>query len=125
VMPNVLVILSNCGFQWKRFVLLSVFSKSKTLLSLHCVHNRHSFVADFSFRLGYWQLKHNLIWSLIGVTYKTGSVLMIGFIAPYTFTQLGTTCNYSAVIDLHTLQFTVKHAVGFSVFTSRILATDL
>jgi hypothetical protein len=25
----------------------------------------------------------------------------------------------------HTLQFTVTHALGFSVFTSRILATDL
>jgi hypothetical protein len=41
------------------------------------------------------------------------------------FTQLGTTGNYSAIADLHTLQFTVTHALGFSVFTSRILATDL
>jgi hypothetical protein len=38
--------------------------------------------------------------------------------------QLGTTGNYSAVADLHTLQSTVTHALGFSVFTSRILATD-
>jgi hypothetical protein len=40
------------------------------------------------------------------------------------FTQLGTTGNYSAIADLHTLQFTVTHALGFSVFTSRILPTD-
>jgi hypothetical protein len=50
---------------------------------------------------------------------------MIGFISPYTFAQLGTTGNYSAIADLHALQFTVTHALGFSVFTSRILTTDL
>jgi hypothetical protein len=33
--------------------------------------------------------------------------------------------QYSAIADLHTLQFTFTHALGFSVFTSRILATDL
>jgi hypothetical protein len=36
----------------------------------------------------------------------------------------GTTDNYSAIAILHTFQF-AKHALGFSVFTSRILATDL
>jgi hypothetical protein len=41
------------------------------------------------------------------------------------FTQLLTTGNYSAIANLHTLQFTFTHALGFSVFTSRILATDL
>jgi hypothetical protein len=40
------------------------------------------------------------------------------------FTQLGTTDNYSAISDLHALQFTVKHALVFSVFTSRTLTTD-
>jgi hypothetical protein len=38
---------------------------------------------------------------------------MIGFIAPYTFTQLGTTGNYSAIADFHNLQFTVSHVLGF------------
>jgi hypothetical protein len=33
--------------------------------------------------------------------------------------------QYSAIADLHTLQFTATHALSFSVFTSRILATDL
>jgi hypothetical protein len=41
------------------------------------------------------------------------------------YTVLRTTDNYSAIADLHTLQSTVIHALGFSVFTSRILATDL
>jgi hypothetical protein len=59
------------------------------------------------------------------VTYKTGFVLDDFFIAPYTFTQLETTGNYRAIAILHTFQFTVTHALGFSVFTSRILATDL
>jgi hypothetical protein len=31
----------------------------------------------------------------------------------------------SAIADLHTLQFTAARALGFSVSTSRILATDL
>jgi hypothetical protein len=50
---------------------------------------------------------------------------MIGFIPPFTFTQFGTTGSYSAVAVLRTLQFAVTHALGFSVITSRILATDL
>jgi hypothetical protein len=48
---------------------------------------------------------------------------MIGFIA-----LIHTTLNYShysAIADLDTLQFTVTHALGFSDFTTRILATDL
>jgi hypothetical protein len=49
---------------------------------------------------------------------------MIGFIDTL-YTQLGTTDNYSAIADLHTLPFIVTHALGFSVFISRILATDL
>jgi hypothetical protein len=35
------------------------------------------------------------------------------------------TRKYSAVVDLHVFQFAVAHAVGLSVFTSRLLATDL
>jgi hypothetical protein len=33
--------------------------------------------------------------------------------------------QYSAVADLLTLQFIVTHTLGFSVFSSRILTTDL
>jgi hypothetical protein len=33
--------------------------------------------------------------------------------------------QYSAIADLHNLQFTVAHELGFSVSTSRLLATDL
>jgi hypothetical protein len=48
---------------------------------------------------------------------------IIGFIDTL-FTPLETTGNYSTVTKLHTLQFTVTHTLGFSVFTSHILATD-
>jgi hypothetical protein len=41
------------------------------------------------------------------------------------FTQLKTAGNYSTIADLHTLQFTVAHELVSSVFTSRILTTDL
>jgi hypothetical protein len=34
------------------------------------------------------------------------------------------TLKYSAIADLHTFQFTVAHALGFSVFTSRLLESD-
>jgi hypothetical protein len=33
--------------------------------------------------------------------------------------------QYSSIADLHTFQFTVAHALGFLVSTSRLLATDL
>jgi hypothetical protein len=33
--------------------------------------------------------------------------------------------KYSAIADLHNLQFTVAHVPGFSVSTSRLLATGL
>jgi hypothetical protein len=41
----------------------------------------------------------------------------------HLYTPLGTTSNYSAIADFHTLQITSTHQV-FSVSTSRILATD-
>jgi hypothetical protein len=48
----------------------------------------------------------------------------IGFIDTL-YIELGTTGNYSLTADLHTLQFSVTHALGFSVFNIRILVTDL
>jgi hypothetical protein len=62
----------------------------------------------------------------LGVVWLIRRVLdwMIGFIGTL-FIQLGTTGNYIAIADLHTLQFTVSNTIEFSVFTSRILATDL
>jgi hypothetical protein len=33
--------------------------------------------------------------------------------------------KYSAIVNLQTFHFTVAHALGFSVFASRLLATDL
>jgi hypothetical protein len=49
---------------------------------------------------------------------------MIGFIAPYIFTTRDYR-QYSAIADLHSLQFTVAYALSFSIFTSHILATEL
>jgi hypothetical protein len=49
---------------------------------------------------------------------------MIGFIRTSVTSSLNHT-YYSAIPDLHTFQFTVAHALGFSVFSSRLLATDL
>jgi hypothetical protein len=54
--------------------------------------------------------------------YRRALDLIIGFIA-LTHSTLNYR-QYSAIADLHTLQFTVTRALGFSVFTSRILATD-
>jgi hypothetical protein len=48
----------------------------------------------------------------------------IGFIASYTFTTRDYR-KHSITAGLHTLQFTVTHALRFSVVTSHILATVL
>jgi hypothetical protein len=49
---------------------------------------------------------------------------MIGFIS-LRLQPLLITLKYSAIADVHNLQFAVTHALEFSVFTSRFLATDL
>jgi hypothetical protein len=49
---------------------------------------------------------------------------IIGFISTLV-TASPNYSQYSAIADLRNLQFTVAHALGFSVFTSRLLATDL
>jgi hypothetical protein len=55
-------------------------------------------------------------------------VRMIGFISSLVTYSLLITIKYmqySAIADLHTFQFTVAHALAFSVFISRIPATVL
>jgi hypothetical protein len=49
---------------------------------------------------------------------------MIGFINTLR-SQSVLNKQYSAIADLHNLQLTVTHALGFSLFTSRILVTEL
>jgi hypothetical protein len=49
---------------------------------------------------------------------------MIGFIGTSITSSYNRT-YYSAISDLLNLQFNVAYALGFSVFTSRLLATDL
>jgi hypothetical protein len=50
---------------------------------------------------------------------------MIVFISTSVTSSLLITLKYSAIADLDTFQFTVAHALGFLVSTSRLLATDL
>jgi hypothetical protein len=73
------------------------------------------------------QHSRKLEWILwrVWVTYKWVLDWVIGFIAPYKFTQFGTTGSYRAIAILHTLQSTIPHAIGSLIFASRILATDL
>jgi hypothetical protein len=56
------------------------------------------------------------------MTYRHVLDWMVEFIDTL-FTQSGTTGSYITIANLHTLQFTVTHSLGFSVFTSLILAT--
>jgi hypothetical protein len=74
----------------------------------------------------FWNIYFNIL-SRVGVTYKTGSGLDDWI---YCTLYIHTTRDYrqyNAIADLlaHTLQFTVTHALEFSSFISRILATDL
>jgi hypothetical protein len=48
----------------------------------------------------------------------------VGLISTFVTLSL-TQILYRAIADLHTFQFTVAHALVLSVFTSRLLATDL
>jgi hypothetical protein len=58
------------------------------------------------------------------VTYKSGSELD-EWIYWHRIHSTRDYRQYSAIADLRTLQFSVTHALEFSVFTSRILATVL
>jgi hypothetical protein len=58
------------------------------------------------------------------VTYKTGIWIEWLDLLHLIYSQLGTRGNYSTISVLHTLQFTVTHELRFSVFTSRVLATE-
>jgi hypothetical protein len=49
---------------------------------------------------------------------------MIGFIGTLVTGSRNHT-YYSAIANLHNLQFAVTHALGFSILTSRLLPTDL
>jgi hypothetical protein len=66
-----------------------------------------------------------MILSRVWVTYKT-SFALVDWI--YCTLYIHTVRNYkyySDIADLQNSQFIVAHALGFSVFTTRILATDL
>jgi hypothetical protein len=58
-------------------------------------------------------------------SYKTGSGLDDGIYCTLYIHTPREYRQYSATSELHTSHFTVVHALGFSVFTSRIPTTDL
>jgi hypothetical protein len=53
-------------------------------------------------------LQHTVMIKGLCLTYRGVLDWMIG-LTDTLYTQLGTTRNYSAIADLHTLQFTVTH----------------
>jgi hypothetical protein len=61
----------------------------------------------------------------LGVTYKMGFGLDDWIYCTLYIHTVRDYRQYSAISILHTFQFTVTHTLGFSVFTSCILATDL
>jgi hypothetical protein len=65
------------------------------------------------------------ILSRVGVTYKTGFGLDDWIYCSLYIHTVRNYRQYSAIAILHTFQLTVIHALGFSLFTSRILATYL
>jgi hypothetical protein len=67
---------------------------------------------------------HVTYWEMC-VTYKTGFGLDDWIYCSLHIHKVRECRQYSAIANLHTFQFTVPHALGFSVFISRILATDL
>jgi hypothetical protein len=89
-------------------------------------YETYSVTSEYSVTLGFSERSNEILILISRVGMFIDGLLdsIIRFIDTL-FTQLGTTANYSAVADLHSLQFIVAHALGFSVFTSRILATDL
>jgi hypothetical protein len=66
-----------------------------------------------------------LILSHVGVTIKMGFGLDDWIYCTLYVHTVRDYRHYSAIAVLHTLQFTVRHALGFSFLTSHILATDL
>jgi hypothetical protein len=86
---------------------------SKSLYAFIFYPLRHSLVIFFILlRVGWYCDENNGLWlGLLDLLAHRLQVLLI-------------TLNYNVVDVLHNFQFTVAHALGFSVFTSRLLATD-
>jgi hypothetical protein len=63
--------------------------------------------------------------SLVGAIYKTGFGLDDWIYCTLYIHTVRDYRKYRAIAILYSLQFTTPHALGFSVLTSRILATDL
>jgi hypothetical protein len=75
----------------------------------------------------YFSKIHFILFTHLRVCLPNGLSFWISHKYPICITLRPHSCyrHNSAIAILHTLQFTVTHALGLSVFTSRILATDL
>jgi hypothetical protein len=115
--PTVLIITSRYGPHRKQLFSVSVqllLFRNQLPSSRRCI--TESLLSNGS-------TCHNIATCLgVCVTYRRVLDWMIVFIALIHSTR--NYKKYSAIADLHTLQFTVTHTVRFSVFTSPILATD-
>jgi hypothetical protein len=67
------------------------------------------------------KIKYFHVWG----DYRRGLYWIIGFSDTLYIHTVRDYRHNNTVADLHTLQIIITHALGFSVFTSRILATDL
>jgi hypothetical protein len=119
-LPAILTDISAVFLRYSRQILSKYFKTDGTHFLTHhisfsphqqqSIHNSSFVVYLTTPAFSAWLIRRILDW-------------MTGFIDTL-FTQLGTTGNYSVTTDLYALQFKVTHALGFSVFISRILATD-
>jgi hypothetical protein len=102
---------------------MNVFSVSSDPLFFFFYLNWAQF---FPICKGWTSLNWPRILSRVGCAQRKWRVLvrMIGFNSTLVTTSLNYS-QYSDIADLHTLHFTVARTLGFSVSTSRLLATDL
>jgi hypothetical protein len=70
---------------------------------------QHSVVPGVLELAGKTEAKTDRLWGNLAVSYKL---------------KLHIHSQYSAIADIHTFQFTAAQALGFSLSTSRLLATD-
>jgi hypothetical protein len=97
----------NCYFTWR------------SSRAVYRNYKKKSFIVPkitTLYEVAYTSHEGNILSRVLGWLIRRGLDWIIGFIDTLCI-QLGTTGNYSGIADLHTLQFTVAHGLGFSVFS--------
>jgi hypothetical protein len=96
----------------------------KTQAGISLIYNRLVFIWTGHCPVSKACLILSRVWGLC-VTYKTGGWIgLLDLLHPIYSHNLGLRPS-SAIADLRNLEFTAANTLGFSVFTSRILSTDL